>query len=170
VSSCRLLPKQRVTRRRRSCRRGRSLKSTWLRSPGGALPRDPVVQALSPARRHGRRRHAHLGEQRVFSRRFSSGSRCSAPCAWLLSAARASSPILCPATLRARATLRDPPDGRATRVRYVLPRHKAANWVGPGRSRKSTRPVANGVVDLLPFEFLDRLDGLVPPPRKHRHR
>jgi hypothetical protein len=30
--------------------------------------------------------------------------------------------------------------GRITRVRYVLPRHKAANWVGPGRSRKSTRP------------------------------
>jgi hypothetical protein len=23
--------------------------------------------------------------------------------------------------------------GRATKVRYVLPRHKAANWVGPGR-------------------------------------
>jgi len=32
------------------------------------------------------------------------------------------------------------PDGRIARVRYVLPRHKAANWVGPGRSRKSTRP------------------------------
>ena len=56
------------------------------------------------------------------------------------------------------------------RVRYVLPRHKAANWVGPGRSRKSTRPRANGVVDLSPFEFLDRLADLVPPPRKHRHR
>ena len=27
------------------------------------------------------------------------------------------------------------PDGRAAKVRYVLPRHKAANWVGPGRSR-----------------------------------
>ena len=26
-------------------------------------------------------------------------------------------------------------DGRISRVRYVLPRHKAANWVGPGRSR-----------------------------------
>jgi hypothetical protein len=60
--------------------------------------------------------------------------------------------------------------GRATKVRYVLPRHKAANWVGPGRSRTSTRPGANGVVDLSPFEFLDRLADLVPPPRKHRHR
>jgi hypothetical protein len=60
--------------------------------------------------------------------------------------------------------------GRATKVHYVLPRHKAANWVGPGRSRKSTWPGANGVVDLLPFEFLDRLADLVPPPRKHRHR
>ncbi|MDA1040151.1 MAG: transposase [Planctomycetota bacterium] len=62
------------------------------------------------------------------------------------------------------------PDGRATRVRYVLPRHKATNWVGPGRSRKSTRPGASGVVELTPFEFLDRLADLVPPPRKHRHR
>jgi hypothetical protein len=61
-------------------------------------------------------------------------------------------------------------DGRITRVRHVLPRHKAANWVGPGRGRKSTRPGANGVVELSPFEFLDRLTDLVPPPRKHRHR
>jgi hypothetical protein len=38
------------------------------------------------------------------------------------------------------------------------------------RSRKSTRPEANGVVELTPFEFLDRLADLVPPPRKHRHR
>ena len=30
------------------------------------------------------------------------------------------------------------PGGRIARVRYVLPRHKAANWVGPGRGRKST--------------------------------
>jgi hypothetical protein len=52
----------------------------------------------------------------------------------------------------------------------VLPRHKAANWVGPGRGRKSARPAANGVVELTPFEFLDRLAELVPPPRKHRHR
>jgi hypothetical protein len=52
----------------------------------------------------------------------------------------------------------------------VLPRHKAANWVGPGRGRKSTRPGANGVVELSPFEFLGRLADLVPPPRKHRHR
>ena len=49
------------------------------------------------------------------------------------------------------------PDGRIARVRYVLPRHKATNWVGRGRGRKSTRPGANGVVDLSPFEFLDRL-------------
>ena len=31
-------------------------------------------------------------------------------------------------------------DGQIARIRYVLPRHKAANWVGPSRSRKSTRP------------------------------
>jgi hypothetical protein len=59
---------------------------------------------------------------------------------------------------------------RATKVRYVLPRHKAANWIGRGRGRKSTRPGANGGVELTPFEFLDRLADLVPPPRKHRHR
>jgi hypothetical protein len=47
---------------------------------------------------------------------------------------------------------------------------RAANWVGPGRGRKSTRPGANGVVELSPFDFLDRLADLVPPPRKHRHR
>jgi hypothetical protein len=61
-------------------------------------------------------------------------------------------------------------DRRITRIRYVMPRHKAANWVGPGRDRKSTRPGANGVVELTPFEFLDQLADLVPPPRKHRHR
>jgi hypothetical protein len=62
------------------------------------------------------------------------------------------------------------PDGRIARIRYVLPRHKAANWVGPGRGRKSTRPGADGVVELTPYEFLDRLADVVPPPRKHRHR
>jgi hypothetical protein len=61
-------------------------------------------------------------------------------------------------------------DGRIARIRYVMPRHKAANWVGPGRKRKSTRPGANGVVELLPFEFLDRLADLIPQPRRHRHR
>jgi hypothetical protein len=40
----------------------------------------------------------------------------------------------------------------------------------PGRGRKATRPRANGVVELTPFEFLDRLADLVPMPRKHRHR
>ncbi len=61
-------------------------------------------------------------------------------------------------------------DGQIAKVRYLLPRHKAATWVGPGRGRKSTRPGANGVVELSPVEFLDRLADLVPPPRKHRHR
>ena len=56
------------------------------------------------------------------------------------------------------------------RIRYLLPRHKAANWVGPGRGRTSTRPGNNGVVEITPFEFLDRLADLAPPPRKHRHR
>jgi len=42
------------------------------------------------------------------------------------------------------------PDARATRVRYVLPRHKAANWVGPGRGRKSTRPGAKSHAPTTP--------------------
>jgi hypothetical protein len=74
-----------------------------------------------------------------------------------------------PFALERLSVIRDA-SGRITRVRYSLPRHKAANWVGPGRGRTSTRPGANGVVELLPFEFLDRLADLVPPPRKHRHR
>jgi hypothetical protein len=59
---------------------------------------------------------------------------------------------------------------RPERVRYTLPRHKRGNWVGPGRTRKSTRPGASGVIELTPFEFLDRLAALIPPPRRHRHR
>jgi hypothetical protein len=74
-----------------------------------------------------------------------------------------------PFALERLSVIRDA-SGRITRVRYSLPRHKAANWVGPGRGRTSTRPGANGVVELSPFEFLDRLADLVPPPRKHRHR
>ena len=54
------------------------------------------------------------------------------------------------------------PDGYITQVRYVLPRHKAAAWVGRGRGRKSTRPGANGVVEFTPFEFLDRLADPLP--------
>ena len=75
-----------------------------------------------------------------------------------------------PAFALERLSVTHDASGRATKVRYVLPRHKAANWVGPGRSRTSTRPGANGVVEFSPFEFLDRLADLVPPPRKHRHR
>ena len=56
------------------------------------------------------------------------------------------------------------------RVRYILSRHKRGSWVGPGRSRRSTRPGAGGVIELTPFEFLDRLAALIPPPRRHRHR
>jgi hypothetical protein len=65
-----------------------------------------------------------------------------------------------PFTLERLSVLRGP-DGRITRVRYVLPRHKAANWVGPSRGRKSTWPGANCVVKLSPLEFLDRLVDLV---------
>jgi len=39
-----------------------------------------------------------------------------------------------------RLSVRCGEDGRATRVRYLLPRRKAANWVGSWRGRKTTRP------------------------------
>ena len=65
-------------------------------------------------------------------------------------------------------------DGRIARIRYVMPRRWvilwAATWVGPGRKRKSTQPGASGVIELSPFEFLDRLADLIPQPRRHRHR
>ena len=51
----------------------------------------------------------------------------------------------------------------------MLPRHQTANWVGPGRGRKSTRPGEGGGA-LSPFEFLDRVADLERPPRKHRNR
>ena len=56
------------------------------------------------------------------------------------------------------------PSGFAT----PCPGTSGATWWG--RARKSTRPGTSGVVDLSPFEFLDRLAALIPPPRKHRHR
>ena len=40
---------------------------------------------------------------------------------------------------------------RPERVRYALPRHKRGDSVGPGCTRKSTRPATSGVVDLSPF-------------------
>jgi len=61
-------------------------------------------------------------------------------------------------------------DGKVTQVRYTLPRHKRGEWIGRGRSKKSTTPDEQGVVSLSPNELLDRLADLVPPPRKHRHR
>jgi hypothetical protein len=74
-----------------------------------------------------------------------------------------------PFALERLSVIRDA-DSRIARIRYVMPRHKAANWVGPGRKRKSTQPGTNGVSELAPFEFLDRLADLNPQPRKHRHR
>jgi hypothetical protein len=55
-------------------------------------------------------------------------------------------------------------------VQTCCPDTKPPTGSARGRSRKSTRPGANGVVELRPFEFLDRLADLAPPPRKHRHR
>ena len=60
-----------------------------------------------------------------------------------------------PFALERLSMIRDA-DGRIAHIRYVLPRHKAANWVRPGRSRKSTQQGASGGVELSPFEFRDR--------------
>ena len=75
-----------------------------------------------------------------------------------------------PAFALERLSLHTRRDGGPERIRYSLPRHKRGQWVGPGRKRTVTAPGNNGVVDLSPGEFLDRLTDLVPPPRKHRHR
>jgi hypothetical protein len=78
-----------------------------------------------------------------------------------------------PFALERLSVIRDA-DGRIARIRYAMPRHWvilwAANWVGPGRKRKSTQPGAGGVIELSSFEFLDRLADLIPQPRRHRHR
>ena len=37
--------------------------------------------------------------------------------------------------------------GRIARIRYALPRHKAANWVGPGRGRKA--PLTRHLTDCV---------------------
>ena len=75
-----------------------------------------------------------------------------------------------PAFAMERLAVIDGRDGKATQVRYTLARHKRGQWIGPGRKEKSTAPDAQGVVNLSPNDFLDRLADLVPPPRKHRHR
>jgi hypothetical protein len=66
----------------------------------GPPPHDPMVQAYSPARRCGRRRHARLGEQRVVSRRECQDHALSSPTACLVSESGTSPEILGPATLR----------------------------------------------------------------------
>jgi len=70
-----------------------------------------------------------------------------------------------PFALERLSVIRDA-DGRIARIRYVMPRRWiilwAATWVGQGRKRKSTQPGANGVIELSPFEFLDRLADLIP--------
>jgi len=55
-------------------------------------------------------------------------------------------------------------------VHSVRPAEKPRFSSWPVGDPKSTRPGVSGVVELSPFEFLDRLADLVPPPRKHRHR
>ncbi len=42
--------------------------------------------------------------------------------------------------------------GRIALIRYALPRHKAANWVGPGRGLKSTRPGVAARASPLPVQ------------------
>ena len=75
-----------------------------------------------------------------------------------------------PAFALERLSLLPGRNGSPERIRYSLTRHKRGQWVGPGRKRTATAPGENGIVDLAPGEFLDRLADLVPPPRKHRHR
>jgi hypothetical protein len=75
-----------------------------------------------------------------------------------------------PAFAIERLAVIDGRDGRPDRVCYTLPRHKRGQWIGRGRTQKSTTPDMQGVVNLSATDLLDRLTDLVPPPRKHRHR
>jgi hypothetical protein len=75
-----------------------------------------------------------------------------------------------PAFAVERLAVLDGRDGRPDRVRYTLARHKRGQWIGRGRTQKSTTPDRQGVVNLSPTDLLDRLADLVPPPRRHRHR
>ena len=61
-------------------------------------------------------------------------------------------------------------DKTSSRTGQEVDRAHDVGRLGEGRSRKSTRPDANSIVDFSPFEFLDRLAALAPPPRKHWHR
>jgi hypothetical protein len=75
-----------------------------------------------------------------------------------------------PAFAVERLAVIDGRDGKPDLVRYTLARHKRGQWIGRGRTQKSTTPDRQGVVNLSPSDLLDRLADLVPPPRKHRHR
>ena len=46
----------------------------------------------------------------------------------------------------------------------VVELHEVGPVGGRGRTRKSTQPGASGVIELTPFEFLDRLATLIPLP------
>ena len=172
ASSCRLLPNQAATPRRRSCRRGlftqaglaaltervRRRVIRWFRMQrllDGAAAADMLAWENSGFSVDASVRITLI--DRDVPSYFRSLEHLLRYCAR-------------PPFALERLSVSRGADGQIARIRYVLPRHKAANWVGPGRSRKSTRPGANGVVELSPFEFLDRLTDLVPPPRKHRHR
>jgi len=74
----------------------------------GAPPRDPLDQAHSPARHRCRRRHAHVGEQRFFSRCQCSDHAHRPRRAEPFSELGAPAAILRPATLRARPALCEP--------------------------------------------------------------
>ena len=58
-------------------------------------------------------------------------------------------------------------DDQPERILYALPRHKRSQWVGSGRNQKAPAPDAQGVVNVSPHEFLDRLEGR---PERSRSR
>ena len=77
VSSCQLLPKQALTPRRRSCRRDRSPRPIWPRLPSGCAAARSAGSACSGCSTPRPPPTCSPGTQRVFHRRFSSGSHSS---------------------------------------------------------------------------------------------
>jgi hypothetical protein len=125
-----------------------------------------TVRARPPGTGFG----AVTGTQDSASGRASDASAHQRP-AELLSEPRASPALLRPPRIRARAAFPAPGPRRRPRTHPLHAAPPQARHMGrPRPQAQGHSPGENGVVDLSPGEFLDRLADLVPPPRRHRHR
>jgi len=127
-------------------------KMVWysLREPrgtGGVLQNTAGIESYGVVMRTGQAgRLSHDGQGQAG--RLSHGTASAEPNRIATAAFVRARPItradLTTLTERVRRRVIRGPHGHIRRVRYRLPRHKAANWVGAGRKRTSTRPAASG--------------------------